>query len=260
MTCALEAFKRVCGSSPSPVEPRLCPEIAVSTGSVILYHRFFWQIMALGLSVFLCLWVLAEAGGHTYSRVGGSFGAAALPRRFGYAGYSHVSSQSRALLNYDHPDEREGVDLRSYSNVDFRSSLAKKQAAAAAMMKDIGSEIGAADNMDTSADMVDAQASEQTVTSLTDGPGAEGDSPAEAADPDPEIPAGAMPVSYGVRIGEDGELDGGEDFGDHIDYDSTDAGEDYMEDVDDAGEDEWAGEVQIPEDSKVDTSLQGADA
>lgn len=139
--------------------------------------------------------------------------------------------------------------------MDFRSSLAQKQAAAAAMMDDVHGEIETIDNMDTSADTIDAPADEHSVMPLTiELSGQEGS--AETPGHVLEFPVSAMPVSYGVRIGEDGELDGGEDFGDHVDYDSADLEEDYVEDIDVAG---GAEQVQGPGDGGLGDGLQGGD-
>lgn len=126
-------------------------------------------------------------------------------------------------------------------------------------MKDMGGEIGAIDSIDTSIDSIEAPTNDDLFASVAD-PRDEDDASAELLGDDVESPLGAVPISYGVRIGEDGELDGGEDFGDHVDYESTDTGEDYVEDSDDVEEeddaDDWTAEVEAPEDAGLGGGFQ----
>lgn len=219
-------------------------------------------------SALLCLCILAEVGATTGATADGSRGSIAvsllaLPRRFGLFGSIHKLSQNRQILNYDHPAEHEGVDLRNYNNVDFRSAIARKEADAAAVIKDMGRDIGVMDSIDTSTDFIETPTNDDIFASVADIPGDEEDASAELLSDHVESPVGAVPVSYGVRIGEDGELDGGEDFGDHVDYESTDTGKDYVEDSDgmeeEDREDEWMAEIAEVEAPGVGEGLQHGD-
>lgn len=161
---------------------------------------------------------------------------------------------------------------RDYNNVDYRSALSRKQADAAVVIKDMGGEIGVMDSIDTSSDLMQPPTNDDIFASVADIHGDEEDGSAELLGDDVESPVGAVPVSYGVRIGEDGELDGGEDFGDHVDYESTDTGADYVEDSNDMEEDgdehDWMPDVagdlaedvaEAPGDSGVGEGLQPGD-
>eukprot|EP00892_Ulva_mutabilis_P009979 jgi/Ulvmu1/7353/UM036_0013.1 len=169
-----------------------------------------------------------------------------FPRRFGSLQKNTFPAHIRGLCEYDHPAEREGVDLRSFNNVDFRYALAKKQADAAASMKDITREMEVVSNTNNANDLVDTFPVEESHSISSSAPISDTGGLTLTPVEDVESPSAAVPISYQVRIGEDGELDGGEDFGDHSDYDSADGDEDY---ADDSEQEEWAAPTQTYDDS-----------
>lgn len=108
------------------------------------------------------------------------------------------------------------------------------------MITDVTGEIVASGDIDSSNNAFDTLAGEQINADMPIG-----DMAMFAEGPE-ESPLAAVPASYQVRIGEDGELDGGEDFGDHTDYNSSGVHEeDYDEELDEV---DWTAASQAGKD------------